>query len=598
MGGGTVSARAVIEFRLLGPFEVYRDGEPLDLGLGKERALLALLLTQPNTTVTQARLVDQLWYDPPASATKILQNCVVKLRRLLDDGMLVTRARGYALLLDLDRLDVARFVDRLAQGRAALGQGHASAAKEVLEAALAEWRGEPLLDVGDAPFAHAEIRRLGTLRLDAVAELIAARLDLGEHDELVSELEQLVTEQSLNERLRSQLMVALYRSGRQADALQVYRDGRRALVGELGVEPGRPLRELEQAILRQDRALDSPPATTPGSESLSRRAVAIAVAVLLAAAAAGSSFALVRGASNAHVPMAHPPDDVAVIDQTGRITARVQVGFAPTSLAYDGRTVWVLNQADGTVTPIEARGAHATRPSVAIVGGGSGLTAIAVASKTLWVADSVSGTVIPVWPRGEGHVGPGPAVSLGTAPNYGYLTLASARGRLWIVVSQLSSVFAFDTATERVVDRTPIPGRAIAAAVGTGRVWCIAATDRSSGYLFAIDPRSGRITGRIPLPAVPTAVSVAFGAVWVALGSQGLIIEVAPQTGAVRRTINIGGSPIAIAAFARSLWVALASDQMLARIDPKTGDIKQTLQVAGSPHALLAVADRLWALGA
>jgi DNA-binding SARP family transcriptional activator len=248
-----------LQFRILGPLEVAADGGRIELGGSKQRALLADLALHPNEVLSRDRLIDDLWGErPPETASSALHVYVSRLRKLLPDVALETRPPGYVLAVDPERIDVHRFERLLADGRAALQQGDAAAAAALLRDALSLWRGMPLADVAYEPFADREIHRLQELRLAALEERIEADLALGRTADLVGELERLIAEHPLRERLRRQLMLALYRSGRQAEALDAYQHARRALVAELGIEPTRAVQELERAILRQDPALEPP----------------------------------------------------------------------------------------------------------------------------------------------------------------------------------------------------------------------------------------------------------------------------------------------------------------------------------------------------
>ena len=254
-----------MEFRVLGPLEIGREEISLPLGSGKERALLAILLLNANQAVSLDRLVDGLWGDrAPERAGKSIQTYVSRLRKILPAGTLRTRSPGYVLELEPEQLDLHRFERLLAEGQSALAEGSAKLASASLREALALWRGPALAEFRSEPFAQGEAARLEELRLLAIAARIDADLALGRQADLVGELESLVAHHPLRERFRAQLMRALYRSGRQAEALAAYQDARHVLVGELGIEPGRELRELEQAILRQDRSLDLlPPSAAP-----------------------------------------------------------------------------------------------------------------------------------------------------------------------------------------------------------------------------------------------------------------------------------------------------------------------------------------------
>jgi WD40 repeat protein/DNA-binding SARP family transcriptional activator len=240
-----------MEISILGPVEVTADGRPVQIGAGKARALLALLALHEGSTLTTNRLVADLWgEEPPPTAHKMVQLCVSQLRKALPNGdsgaAIVTRGRGYELRLGTGGLDAINFERLVAAGRP--------------REALALWRGAPLADLADEPFAAGERRRLEELRLTAIERAIDADLAAGRHGEVAGELEALVVEEPLRERFHAQRMLALYRCGRQADALDAYRQARAALVEAIGVEPGPELRRMQEAILRQDPELEAPPA--------------------------------------------------------------------------------------------------------------------------------------------------------------------------------------------------------------------------------------------------------------------------------------------------------------------------------------------------
>ena len=247
-----------MDYRILGPLEALDGERQLPLGGARQRAVLAVLLLHGNETLTRDVIVDELWgEDAPPTAAKVLQNCVSALRKELPPDTIRTVAGAYGITLEPGELDRDRFERLLAEGRAGLEAGDHADAAEQFRRALALWRGAPLSDFSYEGFAQDEIKRLEELHVAALEDRIEAELALGRHDELVPELEALVTRHPLRERLRGQLMLALYRAGRQAEALESYRAARRTLLAELGIEPGRALRELEQAILAQVPALDA-----------------------------------------------------------------------------------------------------------------------------------------------------------------------------------------------------------------------------------------------------------------------------------------------------------------------------------------------------
>ena len=260
-------------FRLLGPLEVSDGDGPIRIGSGRQRSVLVMLLLHRNAVVASERLVDAVWgEEPPATAGKVLQNAVGQLRRALEDreGLrLQTVGRGYSLRVGSGELDVDRFEELVREGGRALADGRPADAAAGLREALGLWRGSPLVDVRYEAFAQPEIARLEELFATALERRIEADLALGAHAELVSELEAVVARDPLRERFRAQLMLALYRCGRQAEALAVFREGRRVLIEEVGVEPGPELRELHEAILRQAPGLEFERGELPGELDVS-----------------------------------------------------------------------------------------------------------------------------------------------------------------------------------------------------------------------------------------------------------------------------------------------------------------------------------------
>jgi DNA-binding SARP family transcriptional activator len=251
-----------VDYRILGTFEVHDGERELELGGAKQRALLVVVLLNANRVVSTDRLIDELWGEqPPAGARHVIQVYVSELRKALEPNRsaLVTRAPGYLIRVEAGELDLERFERLLEKGREALNAGDAETAAADLRAALDLWRGAPLADFTYEPFAQGAIARLEELRLAAVEDRIEADLALGRHADLVGEVRVLISEHPLREGFRRQLMLALYRSGRQAEALEVHQQTRQVLVDELGIDPSPALQRLEHAILNQDSALEFQP---------------------------------------------------------------------------------------------------------------------------------------------------------------------------------------------------------------------------------------------------------------------------------------------------------------------------------------------------
>jgi DNA-binding SARP family transcriptional activator len=328
-----------VDFCILGPLEARANGDRLPLGGPKQRAVLALLLLHANEVVSRDRLIDGLWGEsPPPTASHSLDAYVSRLRKLLGDAArIVTRPPGYVLRAAPQELDLARFENLARAGGRALDAGDARRAAAQLREAESLWRGRPLADLEYEPFAQPHVERLEELRLGAVEQRVDAELALGSTNGLIAELDALVGQHPLRERLRGQLMLALYRAGRQADALSVYRGGRVLLREELGLDPSPHLQELEQAILRQDAALGAPArAGGAGTPSTRRRilAVGLAGAVVVAAGVGvlldGPSEPSVRIEGNA----------LALVDtESGRAAASTELGARPATAAYGAGSV-------------------------------------------------------------------------------------------------------------------------------------------------------------------------------------------------------------------------------------------------------------------
>jgi DNA-binding SARP family transcriptional activator/tetratricopeptide (TPR) repeat protein len=387
-----MSGPGTLEILLLGPLEVRRDGAVVRIGGAKPRMLLADLALSVGVAVSVDRIIDDLWGErPPKSAEHGVEVHVSKLRTHVGEGVIVTRNPGYALEIDPDRIDITRFTELSARGRA-LVETDPQRAGALLREALALWRGPALDDFAFEPFAQIPIARVNELRQNCIEERVEADLASGRHAELVPELEALVRAEPLRERVRGQLMIALYRCGRAPDALASYRSGRNALLEELGMDPGPGLRALEAAILRQDESLLVPaPPAQPRARTERRLATIVCVelasdAVLDPEAAHGAltrwrrsasavlerhEGAVVAGGADAFVaafglPVAREDDLLraarAALDLTSLETQgfEVRVGLESGEIAVDGslvagQAVVVAKEATRTTEPGSVR---------------------------------------------------------------------------------------------------------------------------------------------------------------------------------------------------------------------------------------------------
>jgi DNA-binding SARP family transcriptional activator/DNA-binding beta-propeller fold protein YncE len=570
-----------------------------------------------NEPIPRERLIEDLWGDAaPKTVNSVLNVYLSRLRRLLADGtgkqLLVTQAAGYVLSVRPEGLDARRFESLLERGRRELASGEAERASATLRNALALWRGAALADLAFESFAQPEIARLEELRLTALETRIEADLALVRHDSLVAELETLVAAHPYREGLRAQLMLALYRSGRQAEALETYRRARRAFSEELGVEPGHRLQELEGAILRHDSSLETPRPVglrTRAEESTemvrpqrrfpARRTLALATALVLAIAAA--LVAAARDPSGgAPAPLELVGDSVAVIDPgTDTIVGEIPVGGRPTGPAVGEGSVWVGNRDDNTLLRIDPRSLDLVRT----IGLGVAPTDVEVGAGSVWVlsdwalirVDPAINDVVDTvpLPRGSGpgrwshmEVGanavfvcscdgpPGPvirinaaATSVVTVRRSAVRMIAYGEGALWAITG-----YEFDT-IERIDPKTnaveTIPlgrigetsGWRYRMAVGEGAIWVLAPAS-----LWRIDSTTKRFVASVPLGHSEEGSSVATGdgAVWVAK-PEGILLRVDPDSQSVAKTIPLGtliypaDPDAALAVGEGSVWVAVTS---------------------------------------
>jgi YVTN family beta-propeller protein len=573
---------STMEFRILGPFEVHENGQLLDVGRGKQRALLALLLLNLGEVVSTDRLIDALWGEqPPPSALNSVRVYVSHLRKTLGTERLLTRGRGYLLAVEPEQVDLACFERLLTEGRAALAAGDVDSAAEVLRAALALWRGPPLVDLASELFAPTEIARLGQLHLAALEERIDADLALGRHAELVSELEALVRNNPLREQLVARLMLALYRSGRQAEALETYRQTRRRLVEELGLEPGRKLQGLERAILSQDPQLEPPLRPAPPLHPPSRRSgilIASGAALLLATALAVALIEVTGGSPGLGVARANA---VALITaDANRLVADVPVGEGPTSIAAEEDAMWVTDAQDGSVARIDPR----TRTVVEHISVGSQPSGVAIGGGAVWVANSLDGTVSRIDPKTNTVVQTIRGIVTPTA-------VAAGFGSVWVTSADERSVRRIDADSGDIVDtiRTGALSRGIS--VGAGSVWV---TDESSASVSRIDPASGDVVRTIPVGKGPTEIAFGAGSVWVANSLDGTVSRIDPDTNEVTAVISVGEGPNGLAAGSDAVWVSSEFSQSIVRIDPREARVVERIPVGNRPRGLAVLGDEVW----
>jgi DNA-binding SARP family transcriptional activator/streptogramin lyase len=577
-----------LDVRLLGPLTVLVAGRPARLGKGNERLVVALLALNAGRTVTGERIIDVLWPEaPPPTAREMVRIYVARTRKQLGADAVVTRPGGYSLETDPEHVDALRFVRLCAEGSSWHEEGKLAEVVATVDKALALWRGTPLPEL-TGPFLEGERARLEELRLTAIEHRFDAELELGHAQKIIAELESLTREHPYRERLRGQLMLALYRSGRQKDALEQFRHARWASVEELGVEPGPDLQNLQKAILTHDPALRLPPArsstpqpsvTTGASGRLrSRTALALAVVALVAAAAIAAGVTLHGGGSGTSIAS----DSIGLIDaHTGGVHTSLKLAGLPGPIAVANTHIWVGDGERRLVRELDAKTLRATReialpdfPYRAVGGFGA-----------VWIANGYDGRVIRI----DGSTGvrvvfrPEPQAS-------GRTQLAVAYGSLW-TASQDGVLVRLDPRTTRataLIRHIGFPG---AMTAGLGGIW-VAQSTRDE--ILRIDPATNRIVRRIPIGGIASDVAVGDGAVWTVTPREGKLWRIDPRTNGVTGFTEIDGRPSAVAVTPDAVWVGSARTT-ITRVNPKSGNHPaKTVAVGGAVSALLADGNRVW----
>lgn len=600
----------MVECRILGPLDLVVDGKPVPVGPAKQRALLGLLLLHANEVVSTERLVDELWGErPPATASKLVQVYVSQLRRTLEgagaSGMVQTRPHGYVAVVAPEQLDSVRFARLVAEARARVEEDANEDAVARYDEALALWRGPLLADAElEAPVLPAA-SELEELRLAALAERVDCRLALGQHARVIGELESLSARHPLHERFRAQLMVALYRAGRQSDALGVYHATRRLLLDELGLEPGPELRRLEQAILVQQPTLElEPPRLSfrsprkPTRRLHRRRRIALAAAAATAAAAAAAAALLLPSGGRAPPQLTRlAPDSVAVVDpRTNAVVRLIRLRTRPSAVAAGAGWLWVGARDDRTLLQIEPHSGRVTKT----IGLGAEPTGIALADGYAWVLsaparvvfeiDVGTGTLVrKLVLTGPVRVG---AVKGTQLPEPVYITAGG--GAAWLAHGP-GLVSRIDERTGKVEQIAANSQGGVA--YGEGALWALGGLPlnidpelRHAGEVLRIDAHTRRITAAIAPPdlgvregRLPFGIAAGAGAVWVLNELARTIWKINPELERVTVVLPLRHRPIDFTVGEGAVWSA-NSDGTVTRIDPATGTVDRTIPLGRYPR--------------
>ena len=595
-----------MEFRILGPVEVWEDGHPVSLGGGKQRAVLALLLLNANRVVSSDALIEQLWDGhPPATAATALQGHVSSLRKALGPERIATRRPGYVLEVDPARIDLRQFEQLRAQGRKALERGDAAGGADKLREALELWRGAAVADIGFEPSIQAEAARLEDLRLSALEDRIDADLALGHSGDLIHELEGLVGANPLREHFWGQLMLALYRSGRQADALDAYRRARRTLVSELGLEPGPALRELERQMLVQDPALEpeTPPVGHAWRSPRRRGPLLLAVAAVMA----GAIVAVVLLATGGSDPTAIPRNAVVAIDPANNAVVKpIRLDPTPGPIAAGAGGLWVLSRGSWTLSRINAGTGRVVRS----FGVGETPGNVAAAGE-VWVSDRCSiggdpGMLDHPFTGAGGGIELDEAISLEhafpreeprlTAQSPAAVCGLAAAGRsAWVATNVHQGIvqMTYDRGVgqSRIARAIRLPRAPAGLAVGFRSLW---ATDGQRDLIRRIDPASGRTIRAIRVGNDPIAIAAGAGAVWVVNSGEDSLSRIDPATNSVTKAVSVGKAPVAVAVGGGAVWVANSGDASVSRVDPSSNEVASNISVEYQPQGVAFAGGLAW----
>lgn len=585
-GRGALANAAGVEgtglrFAVLGPLEVTRSGQRLPLGGHQQRAVLALLLAESGTVVSVGRLGDALWgQQTPSGFVTTVQTYVFHLREVLEPDrrhgapgkVLVTEPGGYRLDTGGSNVDSSIFEESVKAGCGHLDRHDFDEASAELTRGLRLWRGEAFADVADFGFAEPVIARLEAMRLIAQGLKIDAELGLGRHADALPEISRLVAENPLQERLHEQKMVALYRLGRQSEALAAYRAVRSRLHRELGIEPAQHLQLLHQALLAHDPVLDWQPRTeTPPGEALGTGVGAppvtrpagpvpdpvgpgrshlvgqlghpgprghVTYAALAVLLTAGLLILLVPRWTRSG-PSSFPANSVGSVDRGGALSGSVRVGLGPDGLAFGAGSLWVANRTDGTVSQINPD----------------------------------TGAVVQT-------------IRVGALPN----EITVTGNEVWVVNFGAGSVIRINAKTGMPVDRVTVGNQPVAIASGPSGVWV---ANRGDDTIQRINPGTGLADKAVGVGDSPSGIAVDATAIWVCSDTEGTVSEFDPKTMQPGASIFVGGGPRGIALTTTDVWVASQLSQSVTRINRSTG-ATHTIAVGDGPHSIVAARSGVW----
>jgi DNA-binding SARP family transcriptional activator/streptogramin lyase len=602
-----------VTFGVLGPIEAMYGTDPVALGGSKQRGLLATLVLRGNEVVPLPQLVDDLWgVDPPPTAHKMVQVFLSRLRAAIvaaggNAQIIETHPHGYSLRITDDQVDLRR-AERLATAGKKARASNPEQASQFFTDALTLWRGSPLSGMESLPFADTAIPRIEEFRLALIGDRLDAELQAGRHAELIGELRELTAEHPSREQPHAQLMLALYRSGRQVDALAVFRAYRDRLHDEMALDPSPALKRLEHQILNHDATLSNLPADpaldavsprpagpqtprrTTGRGSRRNRLRGTIIAAFAAALVGVATYAIVKSGSRQglitrSVPIAS--NSLAVISAaTYAVRIDVPVGADPGPVAVGAGSAWIGNRDDDTVTRLSLR-SYAVQKTYGL---GQPPVSVSVAAGHVWIGLGFAGTLSRILVRYDQLSAPfapviGQSGLLAVAANRNSLwigladnrlldlnpanlqprisvhvpghvrAITTARNAVWTISDDDENARRINSANGHVVQTVGLHGRPMQDALADGSVWV---TTQTPNRLWRIDATTGHITSSLPLLATPTALAVGGQDVWVSQ-QNGTLEHLGTASGSLPTTIDVGRVIGGLAVSGKNVLVAVDS---------------------------------------
>jgi YVTN family beta-propeller protein len=596
MGPVQVGEARALGFRMLGTLQACRSGAQLSLGGKQQKAILAMLLVEADKRVSVDQLADAVWHErPPAGVVASIQTYVSRLREVLEpdrDGgpphLLVTDRGGYRLRTDNIEIDAVEFEQQVLTGRALLASSQYEDAARELSTALAMWHGPVLADLAEFPFVGIAASHLEELRLGALEDRIEADLALGRHRQVAPELDALIRDHPLRERLHGFQLLARYRDGRQSDALAGYQELRSLLAAELGVDPSPQLQQLHHAVLTQDPHLDLPTRATDARVGAVERPIPhrrrsrqrLLIASGAAACVVSASIVAVLLTSSATKTVAEfPANSVGRIDARGALRSSLAVGQSPSGIAYGAGSLWVANTGEGTVSRVDPA-SNRVLQSISV---GVSPNAIAVTGNDVWVTNGGSGTVTRVNTVTNTQTD---VIRVGNQPT----AIAGAQGGVWVANGGDDTVQRIDPisgSTDRPIGVGDYPDGI--AVDGTG-LWV------SNGRDGTVQPITSDGTPGSPIVVGtgPRGLALTADALWVANSLDLTVSKIALPAGRVVQTISVGDGPNSVAVGAMSVWVSNEFDGTVTRIDRQSARATRRVSVGGSPRGLAMVGSSPW----